>query len=54
MSGPIVRLGTSQKLADGWDAVFGPGAGKKSPAKAAKKAPKKAAKKPAKKAPKKK
>lgn len=55
MSGPIVRTGTNQKLWDGWDRVFGTGAGtKKTPAKAAKKAPKKAAKKVAKKAPKKK
>jgi hypothetical protein len=55
MSGPIVRMGTNPKFWDGWDNVFGAGAGKKTPAKAAaKKAPRKAAKKSAKKAPKKK
>jgi hypothetical protein len=42
----IVRVGSNQKYAEGWDQVFG---GKKGKKKAAKPAPKKAAKKKAKK-----
>ncbi|MEX2187400.1 MAG: hypothetical protein WD875_11420 [Pirellulales bacterium] len=42
----IVRVGSNQKYADGWDQVFGKAKGKKKPAKpAAKKAGAKKAKK---------
>lgn len=33
----IVRVGSNQKYAEGWDQVFGKGKAKKKPAKAAKK-----------------